>query len=209
MRLVVIATLFASVLSFEAGAANKGQTKYVYTPAQQSSDMKLTPTVGMTFNNVVGDNTSTSSDVGISAGMTVDFGSDSTVFETGGLFSQLNTNVSLPGTTVSFVQNVITVPAVGKTFFQGGQSGPYVRYGGLVDLLLSAKAKNGFASVDMKDHMNTLDLLGTVGIGITTAADNHEFNADFSVARSLTKINSDGNTSLYNQAFMLNVGMTL
>src|SRR5262249_46220531 len=154
---------------------------------QQQAEMKVRPTVGMTFNNVVGDDSSTS-DVGITAGAIVDFRRDSTLFATGALFFQPNAHSAIKEGRRPLLQKPLSIPAMGKTYFQGGQSGPYIRYGALFDVLMGAKLKNSFASLDMTSHMNTIDLLGSLGVGMNSTMDNHEFTVDFSLARSLGKI---------------------
>lgn len=209
---------FAAEKAKTTPAATGGATKYTYKPVQQETHTVFMPTIGTTFSQILGDDQSTSFGTGFSAGMTADIGEGTTVFHTGLLYSQLNsdldmnasTGISRETITISFTQNFITAPLQAKTYFNGsGGVQPYVTYGGALNFLMSAKAKAMGQSQDIKEAFNTMNILASVGVGAIIPMNDNDFTVDASFSRSLTGINSKGDKSVYNAVFMLNAGMAL
>lgn len=146
------------------------------------------------------------SDTGATGGGTIDMGESDTVFFTGALITQYNTKYI--GDKISTVY--LTVPAQGKTFFNEGQrSGPFIRYGVNVNILLSAQQRKSDGSREnLKDSQNILDVQGAVGAGLAIPLD-VGLVIDVSFARSLVSLARAKSSTIYNQTVMLNAGIAL
>lgn len=224
MRILVLLPLVAlmSSVSFAATKATAPKastggtrTTYTYKPVQQETNMVFMPTLGTTFTQISGDQT-TSFSTGFSAGMTADIGEGTTVFHTGLLYSQLNTTYDVWVTTVekdvtaTIIQNMLTVPAQAKSYFaESGSNQLYVLYGGTLNILMDAKLKAEGQSVDWKENFNTMNILATVGAGMEIPMNDNDFTVEASFSRSITGTNAKGDVSTYNTVFMVNAGLVL
>jgi len=231
MRILGLVTLLTSVITSVSFAATKTDStegtrlKYTYKPAQQETNVVFMPTLGMTFNQISGGEMPTSSfATGFNAGFTADVGQNDTVFHTGLLYSQMNSTFDLYATTgdigdetpitqsvtVTFVQNSLMAPVQGKTYFGGGNSQAYVKYGALVNFLLDAKAKALGQSQDIKEGFNTMNILASVGAGVILPFGADELTIDASFNRSISSVSrGDEGGSVFNSSFMINAGIAL
>lgn len=194
-----------------ATSAGQSQTKTVYSSGQ-SLPYKINPVAGMTLNRLVGGEGDYSIDSGFKVGALVDLGSGTTVFVTGLTVSQLNSQLSGKDgrPDVQIIQNYVSAPVQGKTSFDtGGPARPYIRYGGDFNVVASANAKYNGKNDDIKGDMNTVNLSGVLGVGVTIPAKSVNVNVDFAFNRSLTKINTSGKDDLFNQSFVLTAGVLL
>lgn len=181
----------------------------VETPAR---GFKILPTVGLTSNRLVAPGDDIDYDLGYNLGALFDVGTGATVLETGLLFSQLNSKNESDGGTVKLNAEYLAIPIQGKTFFSGTQSGFFVRYGLLTNILLSADVK--FESEDVRvtrdftDNFNAIDPMANLALGFISQGVTG-FYGDFSFSRSLVSISTDRDDTVFNESLMLNMGLAL
>lgn len=193
----------------------------IANPNFGGADVAITPVLGVTVNSMTGmedlikekgaKNYSVSPDTGFSVGALVDVGVGfaTTVLETGAAYSQINQKFSVSSKDYAFVLDYVSVPLQAKTYLQGRRTGLFVNYGLLANFLVNATFK-GEGGENIQSDMNSMNLVGAAGIGWAMPVNEKSQGVvNLSLARSLTKVNSEGDASLYNNTFLLNVGLML
>jgi hypothetical protein len=103
------------------------------------------------------------------------------------------------GSTSTVHLNYLNIPVMAKYTFTGGffaETGPQLGF------LLSAKAKEGGVSVDVKDVFKSTDFAWGLGIGYQSESG---FGGGVRYNYGLGKLDKDGNAKVYNGVFQIGV----
>lgn len=169
------------------------------------NEMTIRPTLGATFNQHVGDVKSSAMDSGITAGAMVSFGKGTNIVETGLLFSQFNSKENK----VTVQQDYLGIPVIGKVFMENSARGFFLRYGGTLDFLMGARTKGDGQTNGVQSSFNDYDLQANIGFGYSIPGDKYDLVLDVSGNRSLLSINAGNGGNIYNQAILVNAGVSL
>lgn len=204
-------SLAAAPAVTRSGTGNQNQTrskapKIVMAAGESAPMVHIIPTLGMTFNRLSGEDSS-KSDIGVNAAIILDIGTGPTVFQTGLGFTQLNSTFDAVGANVVAVQNYISIPIIGKSYFLGTQAGTYLKYGVTANFLTGAKIKADEQSVDAKKFFGDRDIAGAIGVGYRFSTAERDALVELTINRSFSRVNTVGDGSVYNQTVMLNTGL--
>lgn len=142
--------------------------------AANSDKFSIAPQVGMTLFKVMG--SGLDSKAGSTAGMDVliPLGVEGLRLQTGLNYLETGAKTSLLFASAEFDLRYLTLPVLANwTFYQtSGRTDFYMKGGGIISQVVSAKAKTTVFGTtdeqDIKDQVNSNDILFTAGLGFTT-----------------------------------------
>lgn len=135
---------------------------------------RITPeasVIGSTFTGTMASE-SFGAKTGFGAGILVDLGRSSYVFETGLLYRRLGTEVSGFYTDQNFIWslNYLSLPLAMKYFFRGQDlTSLYLKLGVMPSMLLSEDMALGSTQQWTATYNNSVDLSGIIGVGVKVA----------------------------------------
>ena len=186
-------------------------TQKSYYPREGAISM-LTPQIGINLSTITGDGQTSDSNGGLTAGVTMDLGRGTLVFETGALYRQEGAKNSNHGVDLTLDLDYISVPLLAKYYFNGAEyNSPFVSLGVMPSFLVSKKAEvSAYGYSDSTSSVEgvssfVLDAMFALG-GKFKASETTDIVIQGTYSRSLTSV-STNESGVANSVVGVTIGM--